>query len=276
MANRVLLKKAESHAQQDVWTTIQKIKLQWKRPLLLLVTRNPWKHHPVPKATSCANPNTFYQGLDLESSICLKRSVIPPVMFGCLAAAFLRPLAILWLQGIHHQTDRWIPCSKLRISYPARVTRRWCVKMPLRNNKHIGNLVIEISSSSSSSSSKKNNHNHDVEPQTHKTTILLLGYKKMISWMGSGIIIGHRILAPTSWPFGGKGPPVIPPLKKRLPKFGTLRATENHPKMPCSFFFETGNQFKSKVIRKSIIWLPHRRKVYGNFSLWEVWETCIS
>lgn len=98
----------------------------------------------------------------------------------------------------------------------------------------------------------------------------------MISWMGSGIIIGHRILAPTSWPFGGKGPPVIPPLKKRFPKFGTLRATENHPKMPCSFFFETGNQFKSKVIRKSIIWLPHRRKVSGNFSLWEVWETCIS
>ena len=37
--------------------------------------------------------------------------------------------AVLWLQGIHHQTDWWIPCSKLRISYPARVTRRWCVKM---------------------------------------------------------------------------------------------------------------------------------------------------
>ena len=37
--------------------------------------------------------------------------------------------AVLWLQGIHHQTDWWIPCNKLRISYPARVTRRWCVKM---------------------------------------------------------------------------------------------------------------------------------------------------
>lgn len=60
MANRVFLKKAESDAQQDVWTIIQK-NLQWKRLLLLLVTQNPWKHHLVPKATSCANPNTFYQ-----------------------------------------------------------------------------------------------------------------------------------------------------------------------------------------------------------------------
>lgn len=167
MANRVFLKKRESHAQQDVWATIKR-NLQWKRPLVLLVIHNPWKHHLVPKATSRFwNPNTFY-----HLSQCLARprfgimDLAPTLsdttgdvwLLGCCFFEATRrhsPLAILWLQGIHHQTDRWIPCSKLRVSYPARVTRRWCVKMPLRNNKHIGNLVIEISSSSSSSSSKK-------------------------------------------------------------------------------------------------------------------------
>lgn len=49
MANRVFLKKAESDAQQDVWTIIQK-NLQWKRLLLLLVTHNPWKTPPRAKS----------------------------------------------------------------------------------------------------------------------------------------------------------------------------------------------------------------------------------
>ena len=92
MANRVFLKKAESHAQQDVWTTIQKIcsgrdylyYLWYTIPENTTSCQKP--HHARIPTQSITFPNVL-QGLDLGSSIWLKRSAIRPVMFGCLGAS---------------------------------------------------------------------------------------------------------------------------------------------------------------------------------------------
>lgn len=276
MANRVFLKKRESHAQQDVWAAIKR-NLQWKRPLVLLVIHNPWKHHLVPKATSrFCNPNTFYC-----LSQCLARprfgimDLAPTLsdttgdvwLLGCCFFEATRrhsPLAILWLQGIHHQTDRWIPCSKLRVSYPARVTRRWCVKMPLRNNKHIGNLVIEISSSSSSSSSSKK---IIIMMWSLKPTKQPSFYWDIKNDIMNGIWDHH-------WPphFGTNFLAKVAfathhsSAKKRLPKFGKLGATENHPKVPCSFFSKPAiNSSQRKSFESRSYDFPIEGKCLGTF-----------